>query len=278
MHQRNIITERGYYEEVSPLQRSSTRYEVTRCLFSENTDYADTVIITNPDYGRMLFLDGELQSASYDEAIYHESLVHPVMNAMRHVDDKNVLVVGGAEGATVREVLKWGANKVRHIDWVDIDAQLMTVCRNHLQYADSSVYNNNYSVEFHGQDIMKYLRDCNRKYHCIIIDLPDPDPADTVLYGQLFWGRVNNVLAEGGAIVTHVGPVEPGVDRQPGLNIVRRFMGDGYPYHTFIPSFQSEWGFWMNVMPLSGEFPQECTIIDPRYQSTMFHWDRHWHV
>jgi spermidine synthase len=104
MHQRNVITERGYYEEVSPLQRSSTRYEVTRCLFSEHTDYADTVIVTNPDYGRMLFLDGELQSASYDEAIYHESLVHPVMNAMRHVDDKNVLVVGGAEGATVREV------------------------------------------------------------------------------------------------------------------------------------------------------------------------------
>jgi spermidine synthase len=140
------------------------------------------------------------------------------------------------------------------------------------------VYENNYSVEFHGQDIMKYLRDCTRKYHCIIIDLPDPDPADTVLYGQLFWGRINNALVEGGAIVTHVGPVEPGVGRQPGLDIVRRFNGDGYPYHTFIPSFQSEWGFWMNKMPNSGEFPQDCTIIDSRYQSTMFHWDRHWRL
>jgi spermidine synthase len=279
MHQQaNRITERGYYDEVSPLQRSSTRYEVSRCLFAGQTDYAHTVIVSNPDYGRMLFLDGELQSASYDEPIYHETLVHPIMNAMNHVDDKLVLVVGGAEGATVREVLKWGPNKVRHVDWVDIDSRLVDVCREHLQYADSSLYEDNYSVRFFGQDIMAYLRDCERKYHCIIIDLPDPDPNEQILYKRDFWDLINRSLAEGGMIVTHVGPVEPGQGRQPGLDIVRRFMGFGYPYHTFIPSFQSEWGFWMSSRPVPGSFPQECTVANEDYQSTIFHWDRHWQV
>jgi len=269
------ITARGYYDEESPLQRSSTRYEVRECLYAGKTDYAETVIVTNPDYGRMLFLDGELQSASYDEAIYHETLVHPIMNAMNHVDNKNILVVGGAEGATVREVLKWGS--VKHVDWVDIDSTLVDICQEHLQYADASIYEN-HVLNFVGQDIMAYLRGSTCKYDCIIIDLPDPDPNEQVLYKQGFWDLIRGSLANGGMIVTHVGPVEPGTGRQPGLDIVRTFMGSGFPYHTFIPSFQSEWGFWMSGCPGTSCFPRECVIMNEHYQSTVFHWDQHWKV
>ena len=273
------IRNQGYYDETSPLQRSSTRYEASDCLFAEHTDYAFTVIIKNPDYGTMLFLDGELQSSSYDEAIYHETLVHPIMRSLNHIDDKNVLVVGGAEGATVREVLKWGRNKVRRVDWVDIDTRLVDLCKVYLRYAaDSTVYTDS-SVHFFGQDIMQYLMNCQRKYHCIIIDLPDPDPGEQILYGPEFWRLIRGAMKANGRIVTHTGPVEPGPGRQQGLDIIRNGAGRGYPYHTFVPSFQSEWGFWMSKRPvLEHLFPDSCKVMTNHYQSTVFHWDRHWAV
>jgi spermidine synthase len=255
-------------------------------LFSGQTDSAHSVIIENPDYGRMLFIDNELQSCSYDEHIYHETLVHPVMRALDHIDDKRVLVIGGAEGATVREVLRWGQNKVRSIDWVDIDGALVQICKTHLNYAPAGVYTRR-NIHYYAQDIMVFLNNPNvhSKYHCIIIDLPDPDPNEHVLYRAEFWRLVRRALKTRGAVVSHTGPVEPGAGRQEGLDIIRsgamlhnRFER-GYAYHTMIPSFQGEWGFWMSCAPsLRGNFPDQCRVVSNHYQGTIFHWDRHWNV
>lgn len=280
------ILAQGYYEEEAPVQRSSTRYAVTNCLVSETTDHADTVIIDNPDYGRMLFLDKELQSATYDERIYHETLVHPALNALHRNDNiksLNVLVIGGAEGATVREVLKW-TNKVANVDWVDIDAKLVSVCKEYLQYAGSEVYTNK-AVNFYAEDIMIFLEICNQpRYDCIIIDLPDPDPSSNgPLYGTKFWSLVKGALRQYGIVCTHVGPVEPGTGRQPGLNMVVSGAGSvglkGMAYHTLIPSFQSEWGFWMSAYyePCI-RLPTSCAIMNTQYQTTIFHWDKHWNL
>lgn len=271
------INTNGYFEESAPLQRSSTRYAVEQCLVSEQTDYAHTVIVKSKDYGTMLFLDGELQSTSYDESIYHETLVHPMMNAFAAVKNKHILVVGGAEGATVREVLKW--SDVKTVEWVDIDNSLVNLCKTHLRYCDSSVYDD-LRVHYFCENIMKHLERVDEPtYDIIIIDLPDPDPEmGTLLYGPDFWSLIHNSLKPSGGIVTHCGPVEPGVGRQVGLRMVQDGAGSkGFPYHTMVPSFQGEWGFWMNVAPSSAcNFPDKCVIMDGTYQDTIFHWDRHW--
>jgi len=280
------ITEQGYYEECAPVQHSTTRYAVSKCIFSENTDYAHTVIIDNPDYGRMLFLDKELQSCSYDEKIYHETLVHPALNSLKG-DENNILVIGGAEGATVREVLKW-KRKIKNIDWVDIDKKLVNVCKEHLQYAEPKIYSTNESVKFYAQDIMVFLENCTgTKYNCIIIDLPDPDPlVNNSLYGSLFWTLIKNVSSSDGIIVTHTGPVEPGYGRQPGLDFIIKGAFDvgfenGKAYHTYIPSFQSEWGFWIygsSIREFSTKMISKFNVMDSEYQKTIFHWDRHWQL
>lgn len=231
-------------------------------------------IVRSPDYGRMLFLDGELQSSSYDEAIYHETLVHPIMGVYSELKDKRVLVIGGAEGATVREVLKWG--DVKLLDWVDIDGRLIELCKEHMRFCDEAVYNAP-NLRLFVVDIMVYLKDMTEPtYDIIIIDLPDPDPAmDGPLYGTEFWSLVHRVLKPGGGMVTHCGPVEPG--RQEGLKIVQGGAGAaGFPYHTFIPSFQGHWCFWMNRTPCVTAQPPGCKIINPDYQRTIFHWDAHW--
>jgi len=271
------INANGYFDERAPLQKSSTRYQINYCSVAEETGFSHTVIAESPDYGMMLFLDGELQSSSYDESIYHETLVHPIMNACSDLTELRVLVIGGAEGATVREVLKW--SNVKIVEWVDIDDKLVKLCKAHLKYCTDAVYDDARVFRF-TDDIMNYFEGvCTPTFDIIIIDLPDPDPEmKTPLYGGDFWFKVHRALKHGGNIVTHTGPVEPGFGRQVGLKMIQDGVGSfGYPYHTFIPSFQGDWGFWLSCKPSDkNTFPDDCVIMNLAYQTTIFHWDKHW--
>jgi spermidine synthase len=274
-----MINSLGYFDESAPLQRSSTRYQIDECVACEKTPFAETVIVKSADYGTMLFLDNELQSTSYDEKIYHETLVHPIMNVFSAVENKHILVIGGAEGATVREVLKW--DSIKMVEWVDIDNRLVDLCKTHLQYTPAAVYDDSRLFHF-GDDIMHHLALVEEPlYDIIIIDLPDPDPEmGTPLYGPEFWERMRKALKPGGGMVTHTGPVEPGFGRQVGMKMVQDGVGNvGHPYHSMIPSFQGEWGFWMNIVPSRiDSFPASCEIMNLDYQKTIFHWDKHWQV
>jgi len=276
------ITAQGYFEERAPLQTSSTRYAVNRCLYSSMGDFAHIVIIENDDYGRMLFLDNEIQSTSYDERIYHETLVHPIMRAVADIPDKRVLVIGGAEGATVREVLRWSPNFVKHLDWVDIDGELVNICRDILRFPETENIYACGRLHYYNEDIMNFLRaHPEYKYDCIIIDLPDPDPSEPVLYGPEFWSLIVGAMNPGCGVASHAGPCEPG-RQYVGADMIQTGaqaagLALGVIYHTLIPSFQGEWVFWMNLPSNNrNSLPAGLQIYDDNYQSTIFHWGRHW--
>jgi hypothetical protein len=78
-------------------------------------------MIHRPDWGVACYMDGDIQSCELDEALYHESLVHPVMSSV--VRPKRVMIVGGGEGATAREVLKWPS--VEHVDMYEWDEDVV---------------------------------------------------------------------------------------------------------------------------------------------------------
>ena len=232
-----------------------TSYPVTNVVFDGKTVICESVkIADSPVFGRMLFLDGELQSASADEHIYHETLVHPVMGGR----DKRVLVVGGGEGATVREVLRWAPVAV---DWVDIDGELVELCKEHLGWA-SNVYTNPV-VRYYADDIQAVLPTLGL-YDVIIIDLPDPDGDTGYLYSPLFWQNMVEHLNPGGRMVTHCGPVRPYGGIGEGVRRIRDttntagicFRWSGF-YTQMIPSFQSEWGFWLYV-----QSPNDTPFLD----------------
>jgi spermidine synthase len=235
-----------YLTEISESD-ACTSYPVTEVVWRGSTTTCETVTIADsPAYGRMLFLDGELQSASADEHIYHESLVHPVMsaaNAKRGGDKMRVLVVGGGEGATVREVLRW--REVSGVDWVDIDTELVAVCKEKLGWAPD-VYSDT-RVQYYGEDIQEAWAHL-AQYDVIILDLPDPDGDTGYLYSSEFWGDVRAHMKESGMCVTHVGPVRPFGGVGAGAE---RIAAAGLPLHAggfyqiCIPSFQGAWGFWM---------------------------------
>jgi len=213
-----------------------TSYPVTDRIFEGSTaSCASVVIADSATFGRMLFLDGELQSTSADEHIYHEALVHPVM--ARSVKAARVLVVGGGEGATVREVLRW---KPALVDWVDIDGALVELCKQHLGWAPD-VYDDPV-VHFHAADIREMLPGLG-SYDVIILDLPDPDGDTGYLYSDMFMIDLHAHLAIDGSMATHCGPVRPFGNIGEGFQRLRHEFGAEHFYSQMIPSFQSEWGF-----------------------------------
>jgi spermidine synthase len=236
-----------------------TTYPVSNVIWSGATRYCNSVVFANsPEYGRMLFLDGELQSAAADERIYHESLVHPVMVATSAIDNKRVLVVGGGEGATVREVLRWSSSSVSEVVWVDIDTELVNLCQEHMDWAPH-VYTNP-RTKFLGRDIQQLIAETKAgletpligKFDVIILDLPDPD--EGYLYSAAFWKDIKGLLRSSESrLVTHVGPVRPFGDLGAGLQRVwKEATVGGFEvwkygfYQITIPSFQGSWGFWMS--------------------------------
>jgi spermidine synthase len=282
------------YMESACSADTASLYSISHCYWAGKTPYSEVVIAESPVFGKVLFLDKEIQSAESDEAIYHEHLVHPVLRAMDHVPSKRVLIVGGGEAATAREVLKWSRTAVARVDWVDIDGDLVNLCRRHLSWADDPVYNDS-RLAFFGEDIRSFFTHSKDLYDVIILDLPDPDvdtlrgsaedTADYMLYSDAFFQQVRAHLSIGGAVVSHAGPISPGGDpevNREGLTWIREKasavgLGDGQAYHTFIPSFQSEWGFWMSAAPsLGGTLPLELVVMDDGAQGAAFTWPNFW--
>jgi spermidine synthase len=280
----------GVFVETACSADTHTNYPLGHVAWAGRTAFQEVVIADSATYGRMLFLDGEIQSSSSDEAIYHEHLVHPVLAAMASSSEKRVLVVGGGEGATVREVLRWDPTAVSHVDWVDIDGDLVSLCREHLKWAGDSVYNDP-RLMFYPEDINTYLDRTDGMYDVIILDLPDPDvesldeagAESDVLYGPRFRERIMSHLSAGGAIVSHCGPIRPGRDEAncaAGMVWMREqvFGGiDVFPYHVCIPSFQGTWGFMMTVAPKElPQFPSGLRVMDSVVEHLAFTWPDYW--
>ncbi|MFD6921110.1 polyamine aminopropyltransferase [Streptomyces sp. NPDC059944] len=151
-----------------------------------------------------LFLDGRLRFSGRDERRYHEALVHPAMNGPH----ARVLILGGGDGLAVREALRHPG--VRRVDVVEIDADVVRLARhdaaltalNHHAYDDPRVHEVT-------ADAFTWLRGAPSTYDVVVSDLPDPGiTASTKLYSQEFYGLARRVLAPGGRLVVHAGPLD----------------------------------------------------------------------
>lgn len=175
-----------------------TGFPYTATIFEMKTEFQKALCIQTTAFGRALFLDGILNSTEYDEFIYHEGIVHPAM--LRAREHKRVLIIGGAEGGTLREVLKYG--DVEQVVMVDIDGELVAACRTHL----SDVYGDPFSdprlVLLH-QDGRNYVEnEKDQSFDVIIVDINeamDDSPAQ-LLFTREFYLEVLRVLRRGGVV------------------------------------------------------------------------------
>lgn len=170
-------------------------YRSLRTVYSGRSDYASIDIVDTAEYGRMLFLDGIAQSAEQDEFIYHESLVHPAM--LLHPNPMSVCIIGGAEGATLREVARY--QNLRRIVMVDIDEELVNVCRQYLSSWSNEAYDDS-RLRLHIGDGRAFLEQTEETFDLIIVDLNDPteDSPAVYLFTREFYQLVHSRLSKDG--------------------------------------------------------------------------------
>jgi spermidine synthase len=215
---------------------------VRRVLHDKKTRFQHAQISETHTFGICLVLDGKIQSGEKDEFIYHESLVHPAMLA--HPDPKSVFIAGGGEGATLRDVLKH--RTVRRAVMVDIDGEVVRLCRKYLPTFHQGAFDDKRAVVLH-DDARKYIAETKERFDVAVIDLADPveeGPA-RMLYTQEFYGLVKDRLGPGGIMVVQSG--QSGwinLDNFMAINgTLKSIFKIVRPYQVYVPSFVDLWGF-----------------------------------
>jgi spermidine synthase len=214
-----------------------------KCIvYKYNTKFQLVEIVDTYDLGRTLILDGQLQSAEIDEFIYHECLVHPCMIFSNN--HNNILLLGGGEGATLRELLKY--NDVKYITMVDIDEELINISKDYLIKWHCGSFDDK-RVRLIFDDAVSFVQNSEEKYDLVIMDINDPDIAGPAanIYRKEFFLEIKNKLVKNGIFVTQAFPY---YFDNPALHIeIYKALSSIFPYvesyYEYIPSFESIWSF-----------------------------------
>ncbi len=169
-------------------------WRVKEVLHSEKTEYQELQIIDTVECGRTLVLDGNIQVSEMDEFIYHEMIVHIAMNS--HPYPEKILIIGGGDGGTAREVLKH--DSVLQVDLVEIDSRVVENSKIYLPTMACSFQDSRLNLYI--EDGIEFVQNTENYYDIVIIDSSDPIGPAVQLYSQGFYLDVCNRLKSDGMI------------------------------------------------------------------------------
>ncbi|MBQ3586410.1 MAG: polyamine aminopropyltransferase, partial [Synergistaceae bacterium] len=156
----------------------------------EKTQYQELLIADTYEYGRTLILDGAYQLTERDEFTYSEMMSHVPICA--HPDPKNVMIIGGGDGAIMREVLKHSC--VKKCTLVDIDERVIESSKKYLPFAGCAFNDSRADVKC--MDAMKYIRETDERYDVVIIDSTDPVDFAAGLFQSKFYDDVKRIMTD----------------------------------------------------------------------------------
>jgi spermidine synthase len=172
---------------------------ITQKLVDQRSPFQHIQVFDTKDFGRMLVLDGKVQCSERDEFTYHEMLAHVPL--LTHPHPHNVLVVGGGDGGTVREVLKHPS--VSKVTLVEIDEQVIEVSRQWLPTMSSGLAASP-RLEIITKDAAEAIRSLP-KQDVILVDSSDPEGPSEVLFGQAFFDSLKEALHPDGVLALQAG-------------------------------------------------------------------------
>ena len=174
-----------------------------KVIYSEQTKYQN-IVLTEWKNEHWLYLNGNLQFCSIDEKMYHEPLVHPIMQL--HPNPQRILILGGGDGCALREILKYPS--VEKVDMVDLDPKMTDLGINHPVLIDINQGSmSSEKLQIFNKDAYIHLeQNISAFYDIIIADLPDPRNIELGrLYSHEFYSLCNRKLRPNGFIITQAG-------------------------------------------------------------------------
>lgn len=172
---------------------------VGRTLCHAQTRFQDVVIFENPLFGKVMVLDGVVQLTERDNHIYHEMIAHVPLLA--HGSARRVLIIGGGDGGTLREVLR---HPVERVCMVELDGEVVDLARKHLPEVSAGAFDDPRTELIIG-DGCAYVADSGEQFDAIIIDSTDPVGPGEVLFSEQFYANCKRRLAPGGVLTAQSG-------------------------------------------------------------------------
>ncbi|ACO04173.1 MAG TPA: polyamine aminopropyltransferase [Persephonella sp.] len=199
--------------------------------------YQEILVLDTPQFGKMLILDGLVQTTEKDEFIYHEMLAHPAL--LMHPNPERVLVIGGGDGGTVREVLKHSSVKEVHL--CEIDEEVILISEKYFPSISEKLRDP--KVKIFIEDGNEFLQERQNYYDVIIMDSSDPVGASEVLFREEFYRKVKSSLRHDGIMVAQTeSPVLQEEYFSKAYREIRKVFRNVGVYLAYIPTYPS--GMW----------------------------------
>ncbi len=232
------------YDYLNPFEVH--KHAIKGTIYHGHSGIQEIVIAESSNFGRCLVLDNEFQSAERDEFIYHESLVHPALTL--HPGPEKVAVIGGGEGATLREVLRH--KSVCRAVMIDIDQKVVDCAREFLPTFHNGAFEDP-RTELRFEDGRKFIETSEDKFDIIIIDLTCPleGGPSYMLFTREFYSIVREKLTPQGVLAVQADSTSPVADYT--YTAIARTIDEVFPrvfpYAAYIPSYAMLWGFCLGT-------------------------------
>jgi spermidine synthase len=242
-------------------ENSGITIRVKETLHKVTSAFQELTVIDTYDFGRIMLLDGLVMVSDKDEFVYHEMLVHPSLYT--HPNPEKVLIIGGGDGGTLREVVKHP--KVKEAVLVEIDEEVILASRSF--FPQIAIGFDSQKARILVDDGIKFVKETKERFDIILIDSTDPIGPAEGLFNFDFYRNCYRILTLNGILTTQ--SETPFIDSfariiPQVMQNFRQLFPIVKPYLASIPTYPS--GLWMFVMgskkgePVKNFRSQDCKL------------------
>lgn len=210
------------------------RIKIIKSLEKIKSEFQDIEVVKSESFGKILLIDGVIMLTEADEFCYHEMIAHVPLYV--HPKAQKVLVIGGGDGGTVREILKH--DSVNEVDVCEIDEKVIEISKRHFPYLANSF--DDPKVKIFCEDGNKFIKERKNKYDLIIVDSSDPIGPAEVLFRKEFYEAMYQALKDDGIVVTQA---ESFFYHRKIIKLLFSFIKEIYHiseyYYTLVPTYPS---------------------------------------
>ena len=213
--------------------------KIKKVLYSGESKFQRIEVFDTYEYGKMLVLYGSIMFTERDEFVYHEMIAHVPLFV--HPSPETVLVIGGGDGGTVREVLRHP--EVKKVKMVEIDEQVVEISKKYFPQMSSGFSDKRLTLIF--KDGAEFVKTDPGKYDVLIVDSADPvGPAD-VLFREEFFINTKKRLKENGIFIAQTeSPFYHSDIVKNTYSILKGLYKNVFMYWAWIPAYPSAiWSF-----------------------------------
>ncbi len=256
-----------FFMERDPYAPVRHCYSIENILYEKKSEYQEILVVESPHFGKMLILDGVVQVDEKYEHLYHEMIVHVPMFA--HPKPEEVLIIGGGDGGSLREVLKH--KTVNKAVLVDIDKEVIETSKRFFPSL-SSGFDDSRAIILN-EDGYKYIKECESEFDVIIVDSTDPVGFAHALVTEEFFKYVFRALKKDGI---YVGQTESLLYHNEMLSRIQRDLKKVFPivdlYTSVIPIYAGYWwSFSIGSKKHHVREPLRNVNIDAKFYSASVH-------